>query len=96
MNTLYESDTYCLTHIVGAWEEGLASAALSAQSHRLPRHGFELLDKRAGKEVFLDGPWAELFQEHLHAWQRSAPTQDEVEDTLQQYAELAQIPTTVH
>ena len=96
MNTLYDSDTYCLTHIVGTWEEGLASAAPVAESHRLPRHGFELLDKRSGKEVYLDGPWAELFQEHLQAWQRSAPTQDEVEDTLQQYAELAQIPTTVH
>jgi hypothetical protein len=46
--------------------------------------------------VYLDGPWAELFQQHLQDWQRSAPTQDEVEDTLQQYAGLAQIPTTTH
>ena len=61
-----------------------------------PRHGFELLDKRAGKELYLDGSWAELFQEQLQAWQRTVPTQDEVEDTLQRYAELAQIPTTVH
>ena len=96
MNTLYESDTYCLTHIVGTWDEGLANSMPLAESPRLPRHGFELLDKRAGKELYLDGSWAELFQEQLQAWQRTVPTQDEVEDTLQRYAELAQIPTTVH
>lgn len=96
MNTLYDSDSFCLTHVVGTWDEGLASPDSADNSPRLPRHGFELLDKRSGKEVFLDGPWAELFQEHLHAWQRSTPTQDEVEDTLQQYAALAQIPVTLH
>ena len=95
MQTLYDSDTFCLTHIVGAWDDGVPQSA-STESLRLPRHGFELLDKRAGKELYLDGPWAELFQQQLQAWQRSAPTQDEVEDTLEQYAGLAQIPTTVH
>ena len=95
MQTLYESDSFCLTHIVGSWEEG-AQPSASAEPLRLPRHGFELLDKRAGKELYLDGAWAELFQQQLQAWQRSAPTQDEVEDTLEQYAGLAQIPTTVH
>lgn len=96
MNTLYESDTFCLTHIAGTWEDGLSLTAAATDQPRLPRHGFELLDKRVGKEVYLDGPWAELFQEQLQAWQRSAPTQDEVEDTLERYTGLAQIPTTVH
>ncbi|MDT8990814.1 DUF3567 domain-containing protein [Curvibacter sp. APW13] len=94
MNTLYDSDTFCLIHVLGTWDKGLAPSV--PDEHRLQRHGFELLDKRSGKEVFLDGPWAELFQEHLQAWQRQSPTQDEVEDTLAQYAGLAQIPTSVH
>ena len=96
MHTLYESDAYSLIHVLGTWEEGLAPAARNDAQRRLPRHGFELLDRRSGKEVFLDGPWAELFQRHLETWQRNAPTQDEVEDTLEQYAGLAQIPTTLH
>lgn len=95
MQTLYDSDSFCLTHIVGAWEEE-ALPSKDGETLRLPRHGFELLDKRVGKEVYLDGPWAELFQQQLQAWQRNAPTQDEVEDTLERYAGLAQIPATVH
>ena len=62
----------------------------------LARHGFEIVDKRAGKEVYLDGSWAELFQQHIVAWQLNTPTQEEVEDTLEQYAELAQNPVVVH
>lgn len=95
MQTLYESDSFCLTHIADTWHDGVAPSAPDQQPH-LPRHGFELLDKRVGKEVYLDGAWAELFQQQLQAWQRRAPTQDEVEDTLEQYAGLAQIPVSVH
>ena len=62
----------------------------------LARHGFEIVDKRSGKEVYLDGSWAELFQQHIMAWQVNTPTQDEVEETLSQYAELAQNPVVVH
>jgi hypothetical protein len=63
---------------------------------QLARHGFEIVDKRSGKEVYLDGSWAELFQQHIMAWQVNTPTQEEVEDTLEQYAELAQNPVVVH
>ena len=62
----------------------------------LVRHGFEIVDKRSGKEVYLDGSWAELFQRHIMAWQQNTPTQEEVESTLEQYAELAQNPVVVH
>ena len=62
----------------------------------LARHGFEIVDKRSGKEVYLDGSWADLFQQHIVAWQVNTPTQDEVEETLAQYAELAQNPVVMH
>ena len=44
---------------------------------QLARHGFEIVDKRSGKEVYLDGSWAEMFQEQILAWQRETPTQEE-------------------
>ena len=62
----------------------------------LARHWFEIVDKRSGKELFLEGSWAEQFQAHLRAWQENSPTQEEVEDTLAGYAELAQNPVVVH
>ncbi len=63
---------------------------------RLARHGFEIVDKRSGKEVYLDGSWAELFQQQINAWQVKTPTQDEVEDALECYTQLAQNPVVLH
>lgn len=63
---------------------------------RLARHGFEIVDKRSGKEVYLDGSWAELFQQQINAWQDKTPTQEEVEDTLECYTQLAQNPVVLH
>ena len=63
---------------------------------QLERHGFEIVDKRSGKEVYLDGSWAEMFQQKILAWQLNTPTQEEVEDTLDTYTGLAQTPVVVH
>jgi Protein of unknown function (DUF3567) len=101
MHTLYDSDTYSVTHMLA---NAVATDATPDASRTEPvrivptlaRHGFEIVDKRANKEVYLDGSWAELFQQHISAWQQNTPTQEEVEDTLEQYAELAQNPVLVH
>ena len=115
MHTLYDSDTFSVTHLlanaphVDATPSGAPTlltssdtdsaneTACAADRHPLlARHGFEIVDKRSGKEVYLDGSWAELFQQHIMAWQQKTPTQEEVEDTLDQYAGLAQNPVVVH
>ena len=113
MHTLYDSETFTVTHMLAnaqaqdmspASANGPGNTALSeiktAQYPQgvpiLARHGFEIVDKRSGKEVYLDGSWAELFQQHIMAWQVNMPTQEEVEETLEQYAELAQNPVVVH
>mgnify|MGYP001408506262 CR=1 FL=1 len=91
MNLLYESDAFAVMHV-------LASDAGADKPTRpaLERHGFEIVDKRSGKEVYLDGSWAELFQQQLQVWQQHSPTQEEVEDTLEGYSGLAQQPVVVH
>lgn len=99
MHTLYDSDTYSVTHMLANAAAPDADGAGGEPVRMVPtlaRHGFEIVDKRANKEVYLDGSWAELFQQHISAWQQNTPTQEEVEDTLEQYAELAQNPVVVH
>ena len=105
MHTLYDSETYSVTHMLAnaividaSLPAGAATTPVepSKPTPQLMRHGFEIIDKRSGKEVYLDGSWAELFQQHISAWQIKTPTQEEVEDTLEQYAELAQNPVVVH
>ena len=103
MQTLYDSDTYSVTHMLANAEADgkptvgvIKTVQYPGGVPTLARHGFEIVDKRSGKEVYLDGSWAELFQQHIMAWQVNTPTQEEVEDTLEQYAELAQNPVVVH
>ncbi|MGI9134181.1 MAG: BTH_I0359 family protein [Rhodoferax sp.] len=101
MHTLYDSETYSVTHMLAQAEPVSApDPALEARFPQgvplLARHGFEIIDKRSGKEVYLEGSWAELFQRHIVAWQVNIPSQQEVEDTLEQFAELAQTPVLIH
>ena len=94
MNLLYESDDFAVMHLLA--NEPAEGESVVADQPTLERHGFEIVDKRSGKEVYLDGSWAEMFQQQLLAWQQRAPTQEEVEDTLEGYTGLAQQPVLVH
>ena len=106
MQMLYDSESFVVVHMhpdaaVGEGSISPFGGASIAAGPLLPvptlaRHGFEIVDKRSGKEVYLDGSWAEMFQRQIQAWQQNTPTQEEVEDTLEGYAELAQIPVLVH
>ncbi len=93
MHTLYDSDTFAVMHLLANAE---AEGADEPSVPMLARHGFEIVDKRRGKEVYLDGSWAELFQQQINAWQANTPTQEEVEDALEGYTGLAQHPVLVH
>ena len=92
MQMLYDSDSFVVVHVQPTEGEAAAAPHLPV----LARHGLEIVDKRSGKEVYLDGSWAELFQQQIAAWQLNTPTQEEVEDTLEGYAELAHTPVLVH
>ncbi|MBC7705119.1 MAG: DUF3567 domain-containing protein [Rhodoferax sp.] len=103
MQTLYDSETFSVTHMLAnAPDEETRAQRVQDEADSikpvptLARHGFEIVDKRVGKEVYLDGSWAELFQQQIAAWQVKTPTQEEVEDTLDSYSSLAQNPVVVH
>lgn len=99
MHMLYDSESFVVVHMLPDAVEIQSTAALNDTAPAIPqlaRHGFEIVDKRSGKEVYLDGSWAEMFQEQILAWQRDTPTQEEVEDALDRYAGLAQNPVVVH
>ena len=90
MQMLYDSDSFVVVHMQ-------ANEPLDGQpAPRIARHGFEIVDKRSNKEVYLDGSWADAFQRQITAWQANTPTQEEVEETLDGYAELAQNPLVMH
>lgn len=97
MQMLYDSDSFVVVHMRPDDVAPANAAGDDAQpTPQLARHGFEIVDKRSGKEVYLDGSWAEMFQQVILGWQRDAPTQEEVEETLDRYTGLAQNPVVVH
>ncbi|WP_280188260.1 DUF3567 domain-containing protein [Delftia sp. PS-11] len=94
MQMLYDSESFVVLHLRPDMDPKEPPAADAPP--QLPRHGFEIVDKRSGKEVYLDGSWAEMFQKQIIAWQQDAPTEEEVESALERYAGLAQQPVVVH
>ena len=97
MQMLYDSESFVVLHLQP--DLGLPTHITrtdGSTTPALPRHGFEIVDKRSGKEVYLDGSWAEMFQQQILAWQRNTPTQEEVEEALDRYTGLAQNPVIVH
>jgi hypothetical protein len=100
MQMLYDSESFVVVHLQPDVYKPSPLQAPDAPPHPtaygLARNGFEIVDKRSGKEVYLDGSWAELFQQQIVAWQTKTPTQDEVEETLERYAQLAQNPVVMH
>ncbi|MEO7400778.1 MAG: DUF3567 domain-containing protein [Polaromonas sp.] len=93
MQLLYDSDSFVVVQIHANAPEEFAPPSLTPH---MARHGFEIVDKRSGKEVYLDGSWAEMFQQRLSAWAQKTPTQEEVEDTLEGYSGLATTPVSLH
>ena len=93
MQLLYDSESFVLVQIHANAPEASAHVPAIPQ---LARNGFEIVDKRSGKEVYLDGSWAEMFQLRLSAWAKDTPTQEEVEDTLEGYSGLATTPISLH
>lgn len=93
MQMLYDSDSFVVVHMQ---PNETAEGEPQPARPMIPRHGFEIVDKRSNKEVYLDGQWADAFQRQIAAWQANTPTQEEVEATLDGYAELAQNPLVMH
>ena len=93
MNTLYDSESFAVVHMAA---DVPSDKPQPTAQPMLSRQGFEIVDKRNGKEVYLDGYWAELFQQRLDGWQQKTTTEEEIEEILESYAELAQMPVVMH
>lgn len=98
MQTLYNSDSY----VVVSFDLPLDAGAEAGAPGPLRRGGFEVIDKLARKEIFIEGALAEHFQQGVQALVAGRPGSDV--DTLQAvidefiagYTALAQQPVLLH
>ena len=91
MQMLYNSDSFTVVQIDLPPEPGMAGSAGSAS-----RGGYEIVDKFARKEIFLDGAMAQTFKEGVEALIETQPSEEEMDDYIERFASLMQQPLILH
>ena len=92
MHMLYNSDSF----IVVQFEVPTAESLAEASGPQLNRGGFEIVDKFARKELFIEGALAESFKEGVEALIESSPSVEEFDAYLERYAAMALQPVVMH
>lgn len=62
----------------------------------LTRGGYEIVDKFARKEIFLEGALAQTFKEGVEALIETDPSEEELDDFIGRFTSLAQQPVVLH
>lgn len=90
MHMLYNSDSF----IVVQFDVPLVEAQTGPQ---LNRGGFEIVDKFARKEIFIEGALAESFSQGVQALiEDGQPSEDEIDAFIERYAVMGQQPVVMH
>jgi hypothetical protein len=93
MHMLYNSDSYAVVHI--ELSVGDQTVPLDP-STSLTRGGYEIVDKFARKELYIEGALAESFKEGVEALIETSPSIEEFDAYLERFACMAQQPVVMH
>ena len=88
---VYNSDTFVVVELDVPVQAGKGDTAAG-----LSRGGYEIVDKFARKEIYLEGAMAQHFREGVEALARNDPTPDQVEEFITGYTGLPQQPLVLH
>lgn len=87
MQMLYNSDSFVVVQFVTAPDADLATAA---------HGGFEIVDKLAGKEIYLQGAVADFFKRGVEALVQQGPSEEKLDEFIASFTVLAQQPVLLH
>ena len=93
MLMLYNSDHFAVVQIDIAVE---SEPALADGMPALTRGGYEIVDKHARKELFLEGAMAEQFKLGVEALIETEPSEDDIDAYLARFTTLATQPVVLH
>ena len=101
MQMLYNSENYVVVQFElpatnAATNAASTSADAASVSVSLSRGGFEIVDKFARKEVFIEGALAERFKQGVQSLVEAGPTEDELDAFIATFTESAQQPVVLH
>ncbi|MCH8181421.1 MAG: DUF3567 domain-containing protein [Proteobacteria bacterium] len=95
MHMLYNSDSYAVVQIELPTQDRPSGQA-QEQATGLTRGGYEIVDKFARKELFIEGALAEQFKVGVEALIESSPSVEEFDAYLERYAGMALQPVVMH
>jgi hypothetical protein len=90
MQMLYNSDSFAVVMFDVSDESAGASVG------GLNRGGYEIVDKFARKEIFIEGALAQSFKEGVEALIESEPSEEEIDEYLGRFSSLMQHPVILH
>ena len=93
MLMLYNSDSFAVVQF-DVPTDGVDEAELGANA--LTRGGYEIVDKFARKEIFIEGALAQSFKEGVEALIESQPSEEEIDEYLGRFTVLMQHPVVLH
>lgn len=88
MHMLYNSDSFVVVQFQLPEEADKPGHA--------KRDGFEIVDKHAGREIYLQGLVAESFQRGVEALVKAGPDEEQLDDYINGFVQLAQQPVVLH
>lgn len=89
MHMLYNSDSFTVV----VFE---VPGAPGGDQPQAPRGGFEIVDKFAQKDIFIDGAIAERFKAGVEALMQTKPSEEEIDDYIGGFASLMPQPLVIH
>ena len=91
MQMLYNSDSFAV--LVFDVPATTPEAGGAAQPHR---GGYEIVDKFARKEIYIEGALAQSFKERVEALIELEPSEEAIDEYLGGFASLMQHPFILH
>ena len=91
MNMLYNSDSFAVLQI-----EVAVDAEVPTGGAELTRGGYEIVDKFARKEIFIEGALAESFKLGVQALIETSPSVEELDAYIGRFTPLMQQPVVLH
>lgn len=95
MQMLYNSDSYAVVLFEAPTDPGTAPAGTTPVPV-LTHGGYEIVDKFARKEIFIQGVLAQSFKEGVEALIQTEPSEEEIDDYIERFTSLMQQPVILH
>jgi hypothetical protein len=96
MQMLYNSENFAVVQIDLSPDASAVPPAQAVEGGTLGRGGYEIVDKFARKEIFLQGAMAESFKQGVDQLIQSHPSEEEIDAYIERYASLMQHSLRLH